>query len=327
FSWLTGGRGFVGMAAVTACAVLVVTPRQVFLVTENIEAQRLWYEQLDENPLVKVQPYPWLSPGRREEILRELCGEAPVLTEENAAEELQRVRTVMTPWEITRYRELGRLTAQGLEEVCRTLRPGITEYEFTGELSRRFWADNLEPTTLLVGFDERALRFRHPVPAGAKLKNYALVAVCTRRCGLIVSATRLVCVKKDEVMERRQQAAAQVNAVLCAGSRPGTDTADLFTRATQTYSEAGYPGEWDYHHQGGLTGYLPREWKARADLHHLVREGEVYAWNPSVQGAKAENTVLVTKNGVENLTHTGNWPYIRNVVDGQEVLTEAVLTL
>ncbi|MGE4276522.1 MAG: aminopeptidase P family N-terminal domain-containing protein, partial [Lawsonibacter sp.] len=42
FSWLTGGRGFVGMAAVTACAVLVVTPRQVFLVTENIEAQRLW---------------------------------------------------------------------------------------------------------------------------------------------------------------------------------------------------------------------------------------------------------------------------------------------
>jgi hypothetical protein len=33
-----------------------------------------------------------------------------------------------------------------------------------------------------------------------------------------------------------------------------------------------------------------------------------YAWNPTVQGSKSEDTYLVTADGVENLTATGDWP-------------------
>jgi hypothetical protein len=33
-----------------------------------------------------------------------------------------------------------------------------------------------------------------------------------------------------------------------------------------------------------------------------------FAWNPTIQGAKSEDTVLVTENGFEVLTATGEWP-------------------
>jgi hypothetical protein len=46
-----------------------------------------------------------------------------------------------------------------------------------------------------------------------------------------------------------------------------------------------------------------------------------YAWNPTVQGAKSEDTVLVTDDGFEVLTDTGQWP--ATVVDAYDY--EAVL--
>lgn len=33
-----------------------------------------------------------------------------------------------------------------------------------------------------------------------------------------------------------------------------------------------------------------------------------YAWNPTLQGAKSEETVLVTGDELETLTRTGQWP-------------------
>jgi hypothetical protein len=35
-----------------------------------------------------------------------------------------------------------------------------------------------------------------------------------------------------------------------------------------------------------------------------------YAWNPTVQGAKSEGTVIVADDTIEPLTTTGDWPTI-----------------
>lgn len=327
FSWLTGGRGFIGLASTAACASLVVTLDKAYLVSENIEAQRLFKEQLAEDPRIEVLEYPWYSPDARQRLLKGLPGLKTVLSEKDIAGELFEARTVLSAEDMAKYEDICTTAAREVEAACRTLRAGMTEYELAGELSRRFWTHNLEPITLLIGFDERARQFRHPVPVGAILKNYALIAVCVRRWGLIASLTRLVSLFRDEAMMERQRAAAYVDAVLCSHTAAGTDLAAVFEKGVAAYTAQGWEGEWKHHHQGGLTGYAPRELKATSHTHHIVRPGETYSWNPSVQGAKSENTMVVLEKGYKNLTHTGTYRYLEFEINEEKVLTENVLIL
>jgi len=227
-----------------------------------------------------------------------------------------------------RYRHICKSTAIVLEKICYNLKQGITEYELAGKISNEMWSNNLEPITLLIAFDGRALNYRHPVPFGEKLNNYANISVCTRRNGLIASVTRIVSLKHPgEEMMKRQRAAAYVNAAFSANTRAGRNISEIFEKAMDTYAEEGFEGEWKFHHQGGLTGFVPRELKGMSDVNHIVRVNEAYAWNPSVQGAKLENTILVTEGGYENLTHTGNYKYINIEIDGKTYLEEDILIL
>jgi Xaa-Pro aminopeptidase len=327
FSWLSGGRGFIGLASTAACASLVVTTDKVYLVSENIEARRLFKEQLAEDPRIEVLEYPWYSPDTRQGLLNDIPGLKTVLSEKDIDGELFEARTILSAEDMAEYEDVCAVAAREVEEVCRTLRMGMTEYELAGELSRRFWTHNLEPITLLIGFDERAQQFRHPVPVGAVLKNYALIAVCVRRCGLVASLTRLVSLSRDETMMERQRAAAYVDAVLCSHTAAGVDLAAVFDKGLEAYAVQGWEGEWKHHHQGGLTGYNAREMKAWPGLHHIIHLGEAYAWNPSVQGAKSENTIVALEKGYKNLTYTGAYRYLEFEVGGEKVLTENILIL
>jgi Xaa-Pro aminopeptidase len=327
FSWLTDGRAFIGLASTAACASMVVAMDKVYLVSDNIETQRLIKEQIPENSGIEVLEYPWYKPEQRQKILHNLRGSKKFFSEEDIADELFEARTILSAGDMAEYEDICGTTARELEAVCRTLWGGMNEYELAGELSRRFWAQNLEPITILIGFDERARQFRHPVPVGAVLKNYALIAVCARRRGLVASVTRLVSLRRDEIMMRRQEAASYVEAVLCSHTVAGADLTEVFNKGLEAYAAKGWDGEWKYHHQGGLTGYAPRELKGNSDVHHIVRVGEAYSWNPSVQGAKSENTIVVLEQGYKNLTHTGTYPYLEFEINGKNILTENVLIM
>ena len=49
-----------------------------------------------------------------------------------------------------------------------------------------------------------------------------------------------------------------------------------------------------------------------------------YAWNPTVQGAKSEDTVVVSGDGIEVLTATGDWPTREFEVEGETVVRHAI---
>ena len=73
--------------------------------------------------------------------------------------------------------------------------------------------------------------------------------------------------------------------------------ADAFTDCRSFYAEAGFPYEWRSHHQGGMAGYATRELVATAETRQEIEPGMAFAWNPSLPGAKAEETFVLTKDG------------------------------
>ena len=56
------------------------------------------------------------------------------------------------------------------------------------------------------------------------------------------------------------------------------------------------------HHQGGATGYGPREALATPESTFRVAEGQFYAWNPSIAGVKSEDTMVVGSQGNQVIT-------------------------
>ena len=62
------------------------------------------------------------------------------------------------------------------------------------------------------------------------------------------------------------------------------------------------------HHQGGPTGYGCREFVVTPDTKGFLREGQAYAWNPTILGTKCEETTYLKDGRVEILTRTKDWP-------------------
>jgi hypothetical protein len=61
-------------------------------------------------------------------------------------------------------------------------------------------------------------------------------------------------------------------------------------------------------HQGGTTGYLAREALATPTADTVIEPNTALAWNPSVPGAKIEDTVVRTTTTLELLTVDPRWP-------------------
>jgi antitoxin VapB len=180
----------------------------------------------------------------------------------------------------------------------------------------------------LVASDERVSRFRHPLPTIKQVEKYAMLVVCMRRAGLIVSATRLVyfgAVPAD--LQAKLQQVAAIDAAAMVATQPGRSLGDVFADLQAAYAAQGVPDQWQYHHQGGPAGYGARERIATPGDPTVIQAHQLFAWNPSVVGCKSEDTILVGERGFEIVSHTGNWPTVDVEVGGQMVKRPAILSL
>jgi Xaa-Pro dipeptidase len=105
----------------------------------------------------------------------------------------------------------------------------------------------------------------------------------------------------------------------------GATSAKLFKVAQEAYAAEGYPGEERFHHQGGPTGYGEREWVATPSGTEVVVNNQAFAWNPSIRGGKAEDTVLLRDGKIEWLTATPELPVIEASVNGNSYPAAGVL--
>ncbi|QSW99065.1 M24 family metallopeptidase [Haloterrigena alkaliphila] len=318
FAWLTGGTNVVDRETDAGVAAVGYDGTDVRIVTNNIEADRIAAEELPDLDAedVSLEQYPWHDASLEEAIA------ARIGTGERAAADVDvpgadrveptSLRQPLTDRDRDRYRTLGRETAAAVESVCRELRSEDTEHEVASALRVALSARDIEAPVVLVGGAERAQQYRHYTPTEAELGDYALVSVTSQRAGLHASCTRTVAFDPPSWLEDRHASAARVEATALAATQvaAGDDgtAGDVFDAIQDAYDAVGYAGEWERHHQGGAAGFAGREWIATPDHDAPVAAPMAYAWNPTVEGAKSEDTHLVTDDDVESLTETENWP-------------------
>jgi len=304
FAWFTGGAdNRVDHASDRGVADLVVTRTGAVVVTTNIEAARLREEQV---PGWDVVDYPWTAgPG---DLVATLAGGAaigadvPGPAEVDVAGAVAPLRYRLDEDAVARYRAVGADAVAAVDAACAALDPALTETEAAGAVAGACRAAGLFTPALMVGGAARLPRHRHPVPAGAPLGARALIVVCAERGGLYANLSRFVHFEPpDADLAARLDACGEILARMREATRPGRTLADVFADCRRFYADAGHPDGWKDHHQGGLTGYRSREVIAAPGAGLEIGEGQAFAWNPSLPGAKAEETFVLTPGGPEIL--------------------------
>lgn len=330
-AWATAGLVDmrVGVQRETGAGSLLLTKegRKYYVTTEN-EAERFATEeftQLEYQPLLQ----PWYA-NDVEGTIRKAVGNGSIAADvpfgTRPAVSLQPYRLELADSEADRYRWLGQNVAEATTEVLLAVQPGMRETEMQAMLGERLIRRGILPSVFLCAADDRILRYRHAVPRKATVQRFAMIGLCARRWGLAVSITRFVHfghISAD--LRDRYESMCQVYARLLSATREGVTSNQLFRVAEQAYAEEGYPGAEKLHHQGGATGYNEREWVARPGGSEQVLRQQAFAWNPNLQGAKVEDTVLHRCGSIEVLTHTPLLPLVEATVQGLTYQAAGVL--
>lgn len=322
FSWLTGGcRNLVGIATEMGVSSALITRNGDTILSNNIELPRLVEEEGIEAQGYTVRAYPWYE-DREAVLARELAGprlgaDFPLAGATDVAKDLAPLRYSLTPWEVERYRGVGHDTARLIEETTAEIRPGDKECTVIGRLAARLWDAGLDYITTFCAADDRIACFRHPLATDRQVEKRAMLCVNARRGGLIVSLTRFVQFGKlPDDLRRRYDFNVRIDCALMAHTRPGRPVAEAFRKGIDAYAAAGFPEEYELHHQGGAIGYEGRDYKVTFASPQIVQENQAFAWNPSITGSKSEDTMLATSQGPEILSPPVTFPVLEMEVGG-----------
>ncbi len=331
FSWLAcGGEAYVPLNSDRAFGQLVVIRNAVYLFANVIEMPRLLTEEL-RGLGVKPLEYAWHDPNPVK-TLKRIADPAKIVSDNGEwgtrprPELFAPLRYSLQAAEVKRLRSLSRAAEAAMNETCRRIKPGQHELHLAGQLAYGCWQRQLTPVVLLVAVDERIHRYRHPIPTAKQLKRCAMLVLCARQHGLIVSLTRLVHFGKlSAELKRRHRAVCAVDATLIGNTRIGIPIREVFRRGVAAYAQHGFADEWQLHHQGGPCGYEPRDYLGSPTAPGVVLENQAFAWNPSIAGTKSEDTVLATASGPQIITASKDWPMLEVDWQGDTLLRPDIL--
>ena len=302
FAWLTaGGIGHVVQSSEASIAGILVTRGEAVMITQNIEAARLADEELAGLGL-EIVPVPWWEPAaiQAEAVSRLPAGVQPV-DDADLEPDLSLIRSVLSALDRDRLAELGRVARDAVEATLTTVQPGITEDAVVAQLLGRL--PGVRAPVVLAAADARIARYRHPLPGGTPIRSRVMLVLVAERWGLHVALTRFRELEApDADLARRIAAVGAVQAAMHAASRPGATFGNVFAVARSAYEDAGFPDEWRDHHQGGSIGYQARERVAVPDDPTVIEPGMALAWNPSIAGTKAEDTLVVVDGVARTVT-------------------------
>ncbi|MFW5858568.1 MAG: M24 family metallopeptidase [Planctomycetota bacterium] len=316
FAWLTcGGDNHVVAQSDSGQAAVMVTARQVCVIADAIEGPRIEKEEPVNGFTLKTHPW---TQDLGEAVRKAVGSKKQAATDEPWRMDLpplpgdfnHSVRAELCPGDIRRYRQLGRDCAIAIETVAQHMSVGDSGHVVEADLSRHLLVRGIQPHVLLVGFDDRLRRSRHPIPSVNHLRHLAMLVVCGQRGGLIANLTRMVHFGPlSAELKARHASVCKVEATMWEATQPGRAWKDVFKAAQKAYKDEGFDKEWEQHHQGGPTGYAGRDFLVTPQEDRLIHNNQAVAWNPSISGTKSEDTFIVNEEGRQVLTACSkNWP-------------------
>ena len=316
FAWITAGASnTVLLTAETGVAEVLVTAQDAWVLTDEIEAQRLQDEELPANFQLHVNP--WADGAARETFVREatnggkVCSDRPTITETALPDLLVNYKRVMMQGELERYRQVGRKASAAMTEVLSSAKPTWTEYQLAGAGAEALWARGLHPALTLVAGERRLPLYRHATPSNEAISQSAMMVFCARGYGLYANLTRFVCFGGKNEYSQLHQHIREIEAQALNLCKPGVPINVVYQALKQAYEQHGYFQAIREHHQGGTCGYLAREIVANPNTCDTLTANMAVAWNPSLPRAKIEDTFVILEDGkLENLTFDPNFPSV-----------------
>jgi antitoxin VapB len=328
--WITAGltnNQIVLNKDVGAASLLIMRDGKKYVICNGSEANRLMDESLGDLGYELIM-YNWYesNPNKdvRGRIINELANGGIIGSDIDypgtvlKSDQITKLRYSLTDTETKRYKWLGRETTEAVAEVCRRIKPGMSEFEIEYMTASELRSRGIFPTVLLIAVDKRIYNYRHALAGGAILKKYAMVNVVAEKWGMPIAVTRFVHFGPlPEELAMKIKATAEVNAHFEAATIPGKPVAEIFEACKSWYASVGFKGEWQKHHQGGAIGYNDREYCIYPGIKGTIQENQAFAWNPTITGAKVEDTIIATGNGIEVITVSEDWPTISITINGK----------
>ncbi|CAN2222761.1 PepP Xaa-Pro aminopeptidase [Candidatus Nanopelagicaceae bacterium] len=308
-AWAIAGRSHVPTTIDAACFDLIITQDSATAITNVVEAPRLIAEELPSEITVKTVPWsqgrdPLLPAGAK------IGSDQPGGDRVDLGVEIEAIRGSLIAEDVARFKEICSDAAIALGYAMKEVSQGDREIDVAGLITRALWRANLEIAFLGIAGQDRIEKFRHPLPTISLVGNRVSASICAKRKGLIASVTRIVTFgPMAQESLARYEGIYKVEAAMFDATVVGNAFSDPINAAIAAYPENGFEkDEWQKHHQGGPTGYLPRDWPANQGTTRAIADNQPIAWNPTGAGWKAEDTILATTSGINILTNDPGWP-------------------
>ncbi len=319
-----------------AASLLIMRDGKKYLLCTGSEAGRMMDESLKDLGY-ELKMYNWYETNPvkdvRESVIKEISpkgkigSDVPFPGTVLMSDEFKPLRFSLTDTELKRYKWLGEQCTEAVENVCKAIKPGMDEYELEAMTAIELRSRGIFPTVLLTAVDERIFKYRHALPGGAVLKDYAMINIVAEKWGMPIAVTRFVYFadKLPAELENKLKQSAIVMAKYEEATQSGKPLAEIFEECKKWYADAGFEGEWMKHHQGGAIGYDDREYVIYPGIGGTVQNNQGFAWNPTITGAKVEDTFIATSTGGEVITKSKDWPMLIVNLNGKKYPQPGIL--
>jgi len=333
FAWITaGGCNIVSRFVDSGSCAILITMEGQYFICGNIETLRMKEEELLEDLGFEERSFYWYE-NKTRDIINGLIGQngklaadIPLPGASDANPFILNLQKVLCDNEIARYFHMGKVFAEVVESFMLTIRPGDTEKEIAGRLACKLWENDLEAVLILIATDERIYKYRHAVPTNKPLEKMINISCNPRYKGLITKISRTMYFGKlPEELKEQHRKTLDVENRMIAATKPGVDDVEIFRLAQKLYADHGYPDMWKNHHQGGPQSYTNGFYAVNESNHEVVRPRQVYGYNPTITGTKAEDGFLVTEDGPVFGTYPIYFPKEIQVIDGIEFVRAGIL--